>query len=338
MNDRERTPRVSVLMPTWNRLAYLPHAVESVLSQSMRDLELVIIDDGSTDDSQAWIHELAAGEPRVHFLTQGHHGISRALNLGLANAHGEWIARLDSDDEWEPQFLEQQLALAESHPEARAIYSRAEAADENLRPKGYFRGSPPVMPGDHLSSLLLGDFTCNITVIARRDDIVSAGGWREQLPHGEDWDLWLRLARIGPFHFNPDVLARYREHGENVTQVNWHDMPEVRAEILRAHFSDPKLPENVQRWRGTAFRRQHVNGAMAALSTGRWNCGMRRLWQAFREGDGWIKTAGYAGISFLSWCVLPRVPWLRSLQKSLLEFRNRRRASRAASPRSSTAN
>ena len=323
MNDPDRSPKVSVLMPTWNRLEYLPQAVESVLSQSMRDFELIIIDDGSTDGSSTWIHQLATRESRIHFLTQGHQGISRALNLGLSNARGKWIARLDSDDEWEPDFLSRQLVLAEIHPEARAIYSRAEAADKNLHPKGYFRGSPPVMPKDHLSSLLLGDFTCNITVIARRDDIVSVGGWREQFPHGEDWDLWLRVARIGPFHYNPDVLARYREHGGNVTQVNWHDMPEVRAEILRAHFSDADLSATAYSWRGVSFRRQHVNGAMAAFSTNQWKQGCVRLILAFREGDGIGRTLAYSLVQFIAWNVVPRAQWLRKLHRWLLHKRDR---------------
>ncbi len=321
-------PQVTVLMPTWNRLPYLPEAVESVLAQTLPDLELLVIDDGSTDQSLDWLKGRANGDSRLRPLSQAHAGISSALNHGLAAARGTWIARLDSDDAWHPDFLSQQMRLAAQHPEAHAIYSRAEAANDQLEPKGYLRGTPPVMPDDPLGSLLLGDFTCNITVVARRKDIADVGGWREQFPHGEDWDLWLRIARLGPFHFNPAVLARYREHGDNITQQCWHDMPEVRAEILKAHFADPDFPSSALRWRGTAFRRQHVNGAMAAISTGHWRQGFTRLRNAFNEGDGCLKTLGYTLVQGVAWIVVPRFPSVAKFHRRLLRYRDRRRSKR----------
>src|SRR5262249_29774449 len=96
-------PRVSVLIPTWNRARYLPIAIESVLAQSFEDLEVIVIDDGSTDDTSGAL--AAIRDPRVRTIRGEHRGISRALNAGLAAARGELVARLDSDDMWLPDLL-----------------------------------------------------------------------------------------------------------------------------------------------------------------------------------------------------------------------------------------
>ncbi len=317
-------------MPAWNRLQYLPEAVQSVLDQSMPDFELIVIDDGSTDGSLEWLAKQT--DHRLKIRRQPHAGISAALNHGLHTASGEWIAHLDSDDVWDSMFLQQQLAMAEAHPGARAIYSRAEAAGNLLQPKGIFRGTPPAMPDDALGSLLLGDFTCNITVIARRADILSVGGWRKEFPHGEDWDLWLRVARLGPFQFNPRVLARYREHGGNITQKCWHDLPEMRIEILQSHFSDPELPESALRWRESAFRRQHIDGAMAAFSSGLWKRGWVRLQRAFSEDNHWHKTTVCGAMAFFSWCVAPRLRWLTKFQNNVTSHQNHSDPQRVKTP------
>lgn len=316
-------PLVSVLMPTWNRLRFIEEAVSSVFAQTERRLELIVIDDGSTDGTWELLETIP--DHRLRLLRREHRGISAALNAGLAEAVGEWIARLDSDDCWRPEFLERQLALAARHPRAAAVYSRAEAADATLRPLGFTRGSPPSRPDDCLGSLLLGDFTCNITVLVRRRDIVAAGGWREELPHGEDWDLWLRIARSGPFVWNPEVLALYREHDSNLTRRHWDELPSVRASILRRHLGDPELPEAARALAPVALRRHHVNAAMTRLVLGRPRDALAQLRMAWQHGDGILRVGGYAAAQLFAWFVFPRFRWTQRLHGQALAWRDRRR-------------
>ena len=321
-------PTVSVLMPAWNRARYVEEAIRSVLAQTERALELIVIDDGSTDGTVELV-EACMHDDRLTLLRREHRGIGAALNAGLAEARGAWIGRLDSDDRWAPDYLASQLALAARHPGAPAVYARAQAADADLTPKPSFRGAPPTRPDDFLGSLLLGDFTCNITVLARREAVVAAGGWRAELPHGEDWDLWLTVARGGAFAFNPDVLALYREHDTNVTRRHWDELPDVRAAILERHLADPALPEAARRVGPAALRRHHVNAAMTRLVVGRPRAALAELRRARRRGDGTLRVLGYALAQLLAWYVVPRFGWLRRLHARVLERRDRRRLRRA---------
>lgn len=325
-------PRVTVLMPAWNRAHLIGTAVASVLAQTMGELELIVIDDGSTDGTAERAEAAAARDPRLRLLRLDHRGIGGALNHGLREARGRWIGRLDSDDRWSPTFLERQLAIGERRPDAAAVYARAEAADADLHPKGFFRGVPPARPDDALGSLLLGDFTCNITVLARAAAVVRAGGWREELPHGEDWDLWLRVAREGAFVFNPEVLALYREHDGNITRREWDALPDVRAAILDRHLADPTLPAAARALGPAALRRHHVNAAMTRLVLGRGDEALAQLRVALRRGDGSLRVLGYAAAQLAAWFVLPRFGWTRRAHGALLAWRDRRRLRLLPSP------
>src|SRR4249920_2199336 len=111
-------PAVSIILPTYNRLTYLQEAVQSVLDQTAGDWELIVVDDGSTDESVAWLESL--GEPRVSVVREQHTGNRSALrNVGVERARAEWIAFLDSDDRWHPEKLQRQLALQRANPRYR---------------------------------------------------------------------------------------------------------------------------------------------------------------------------------------------------------------------------
>lgn len=261
-------PAVSVLLPTWNRAALVLEAVHSVLAQTFRDLELIVIDDGSGDDTLARLATVR--DRRLRVLPCAHRGIAATLNSGLAAARGGCIARLDSDDIWLPELLERQVALLRSRPEVGVVYARAQVIDRQGRPTGELRGGPLRVPDDAVASLLYSDPVAIITALHRREAIERAGPYDEGLALSEDWDMHLRLALHARFAFNDRVLARVRWHGGNSTG-NEERFHASRLAVLERFFARADLPVPVR-----ALRAQAYSNAWAERGFEYWHRGRRR--------------------------------------------------------------
>ncbi len=211
-------PRVSVVMPVFNGARFIGEAIVSVLGNTFSEFELLVIDDGSTDDSVAAANHAAAGDPRVRVITVPHGGVGAARNAGLHAARGEYIANLDADDTMFPARLARQVAYLDKHPECVAIGSRVLAVDDTGTPiriivRTY---SHEEIDSAHLAGR--GGAIWNPTAMFRRDVAVAVGGYRAHLDRtGEDHDLWLRMAEVGRLANFPDVLIRYRIHGNNAS-------------------------------------------------------------------------------------------------------------------------
>lgn len=207
-------PRVSVIVPTYNSGAFVGQAVASVCHQTYSDFELIVIDDGSTDDTQ---RALEPYRDRVRYFYQPNMGESSARNRGIQEACGDYIAFLDADDLWLPGKLAQQVVLMDQNPEAVLIYSPCfwiNAAGERI----FHHGSNIVgegIPGlaDVFPQLALGDLMASPScVMVRRAYLAQGRGFDPTIRHGEDWDLWLRLSLQGPVLFVSEPLVCYRIH------------------------------------------------------------------------------------------------------------------------------
>lgn len=215
---------ISVIIPTYNRSSYLSGAIESALSQSLKPSEVIVIDDGSTDGTEALVRERFAG--LVRFRKIPHSGLpSVARNVGIKEAEGSLVAFQDSDDFWVPERLERQLPLFE-RPEVVLAYGNAEVVTE-----GGERTGELVVPagkagsGRVFESLVNENFISTLTVTVRKSLLERIGGFNEspKLRGVEDYELWLRLARVGEFSYVDAPLALYRRHDANISGVSGSD-------------------------------------------------------------------------------------------------------------------
>lgn len=194
-------PLVSVIIPTYNRATFVRQAIDSVLAQTYPDIELIVVDDGSDDDTLAVIRDVASA---LTLIQQPHAGVSAARNCGVAACSGEWVAFLDSDDLWLPGKLAAQMALLQKQPEIQACYT-----DEIWIRHGV-RVNPKQIHAKHTGWLFLPSLPrCIISpssILMRRQLWERLGGFDERLPACEDYDLWLRLTAREPVILLPERL------------------------------------------------------------------------------------------------------------------------------------
>lgn len=232
-------PLASVVVPTRDRAAAVPIALGSALAQRGVDVEVIVVDDGSTDGTPALLGSV--GDRRVRVLRHGRpEGVAAARNLGLAVARGEWVAFLDDDDLWAPAKLARQLdALGRSG--AAWSCCGAVVVDRSWRP---LRVQSP--PPDLLAQLRGWNAVPGggSGVVARRDLLVSLGGFDTALSILADWDMWLRLAAVGPPAVVAAPLVAYRLQSGSLSHGLWG----IRQELARVRASTGAVPERA-RWR-----------------------------------------------------------------------------------------
>ncbi|NES22061.1 MAG: glycosyltransferase [Symploca sp. SIO3E6] len=199
-------PKVSVVIPAYNSMAYLPETVDSVFQQTFTDFEVLIVDDGSSDGVQQWATGLV--DPRVKFISQANQGVSVARNTGIAQAQGEYIALLDSDDLWEPTKLDKQVRCLDDNPQVGLVHSWIAFIDEHSQPTGRLLISSA--EGDVWQQLVERNLIPCCSVMARRCCFETTRGFDPNLRSAEDWDLWIRIAAHYPFALIKQPLAYYR--------------------------------------------------------------------------------------------------------------------------------
>jgi glycosyltransferase involved in cell wall biosynthesis len=200
---------VSVIITCYNYGIYLPRALESVLMQTYKDLEVVMVNDGSTDDTEAVARRYLT-DPRVKYLSQPNGGQAKAKNAGIRCTKSEFVAFLDADDIWDPCKLEKQLPLF-ADPSVGVVYSRMRFIDEKGRPSASSPRQLPRFRGEVLKPLLRDNFVPFSSAVARRKCFENLGLFDESLAMSIDWDLWLRFATQHRFDYVDEPLLLYRE-------------------------------------------------------------------------------------------------------------------------------
>ena len=210
---------VSVIIPVHLPVRYLAEAIDSALAQTWPHREIIVVNDGSPETAciERLIDERRA--QAITYLRQPNRGPGAARNAGIQAATGEFIAFLDADDYWAPQFLSGQLALLDTDPECGLVYSDARMVRESAERSHTFMDMNPSAGEVSLLSLLSHQCTVTTsTVVARASAIRAAGGFDEALWRGQDFDLWLRLAQRGTrIRYQRSALAYHREHDESLS-------------------------------------------------------------------------------------------------------------------------
>ena len=205
------TPRVSVIIPTYNRAAMLRQALESVRLQQMEGVEIIVVDDGSTDGTPRVVQEF---QPGIVYLKQSQQGVAAARNLGIRHSKAPYIAFLDSDDLWLPGKLKKQIEFLQSRPGIGLLYARMWSYHVDSPDQ---RRLDPRVVARTFHDLLNGPNTVTTsTVMVRRECFDTVGVFDPRLRAAEDHELWLRIVRRFPIAFLDEVVAEYRRHGNNI--------------------------------------------------------------------------------------------------------------------------
>jgi len=211
--------KLSVLMPVYNAARYLEEAVESILAQTYRGFELVIVNDGSTDRSGRMLERFARGDSRVRVISRGNTGIVGALNDGLKECRGELMARMDADDVSMPERFERQVAYLEKNPDVICVGCRVLGIDPY---GGVLFTSEHKLSHEEIDAELLKGSGWSIVhpaAMMRREAVVALLGYRKEFEWAEDLDLFLRLAERGRLANLPDVLLQYRQHPDSINRT-----------------------------------------------------------------------------------------------------------------------
>jgi len=283
------SPVISVLMSVFNTEKYLAQAVRSILTQSHREFEFIIVNDGSTDRSMEILQHLANCDRRIRLISRGNTGVALALNDGLASARGEFIARMDSDDISLPRRLELQLAYMREHPECVALSCQEITID----PEGWpVRLQRCPLSHEEIDSFHLKGFGGALSgpsAFMRRTAVMAVGGYRGEFTVAEDYDLWLRLAEVGRLANLSEMLFYYREHANGLTQsrkhqsrmLTWkaqkeaHERRKLRFDKPPPSPMDDAAPDLGLRW------------ASMALAAGYNGTARKHAWRQFVHAPAW---------------------------------------------------
>lgn len=320
------TPLVSVIIPVYNCLEFLERAVESVLQQQGVSVEVLLIDSSNDGECEK---TFPSNDPRVRCYDQEPRGVSAARNLGIQKAQGEYIAFQDADDEWLPEKLELQVQALKTFPEAALVFTDTMMFTETtvIQPsmnrhmltdwcQSHGSDLPGCYYGPLYPQLLMRDCMNTSAVVVRRSVLELQGGFDENFKVGEDYDLWLRIARQYPMIFIDRVLAKYRVHaeglsgGEDVRTLRW----------LEAHMAVRKKHQRLQ-WVPPQYTKLLTDILTERAWEAGWNYfGRNQLHDARRHFCTVIRRRPFDLKIWLYWCCSFLPVWaveaIRSVRKS----------------------
>ena len=259
-------PKVSVIIPTYNRANLLPECLKSVLAQSFQDFEIIVIDDGSTDNTQ----EIVSAFP-VRCLCQENGGPAAAYNKGIELATGEYIAFLDSDDVLLMNALEKGVEILDRHPEAGFSYGQAYLMDEKGRIFGFRKSRPKYScvreDSEEIRELLIfGNHIPHPTVMVRRSCLEEVGVYNLAFRScAEDFELWVRLAQRYATAYIAEPLAKYRVHSQAIcSTLESKEIEQNDSVILESILNDARLGPILSPQRASAYAHLYLRLAGCA--------------------------------------------------------------------------
>ena len=250
---RAKLPLVSVIIPAYNAEPFIRDTLDSVLSQTYQNIEVLVVDDGSRDNTTEIVENLAKNDLRIILLHQTNQGVAAARNLAIKNAKGEYIAPIDADDIWFPEKLERQMeVMLNSDSSVGLVYAWSVYIEEDSTLTKTCQTS--YVEGDVYINLLYGNFLGNASsTLIRRSCFNRVGGYNRQMKEQdaqgcEDWELYLRISEYYKFRVVPEVLIGYRQV---IGSMSFNDERMKRSceFLLRyAHRKFPEIPTIIYKW------------------------------------------------------------------------------------------
>jgi glycosyltransferase involved in cell wall biosynthesis len=273
-------PLLSIVIPAYNVAPYIAEAVYSALDQTLRDIEVIVVDDGSTDDTPEVLQDIQrlCDDPRLRIIRQDNGGLSAARNTGIRNAHGAFIGFLDSDDIWAPEKAELQIALMQADETIGVSFSYSEYLTEDGRRTGSILFAGKMEPSLH--DMIRRNHVGNgSTPIVRRECFEIAGLFREELRSCEDYEMWCRVLWMTPYRAaclpQPLTYYRLRESSLSFNSAKFVENADHAIACLRDAM--PNLPESVI---NTGNAEHYRIAAWKAVSSGRHMDALRLLARA----------------------------------------------------------
>lgn len=268
--------QVSIVIPAYNHARYLSEAIESVLQQDYPGVELIVIDDGSTDATQQVLQSYG---DRFAWWTQPNGGQSRTLNAGWNRSRGDVLGYLSADDRLSPAAVRRAVEVLDARPDVSVVYSDYDLIDPLSRRVRTVR----TRDFDLVSMVANVDCTVGPGAFFRRSAFEQSGGWSTDLRQSPDLDYWFRVAMIGEFQRIPEVLAGFRVHEESQTfAVADTQRAEEALVIIERLFARTDVPERLIPYRARAMGLSHVRAARQHFRGGRLRQGLRSMSRAAR--------------------------------------------------------
>jgi len=280
-----KPPLVSVIIPAYNAEKFIAKTLESVLSQTYQNIEILVVDDGSTDTTAEIVKSFAQKDRRIILLQQSNAGVAAARNLAIEKSKGEYIAPIDADDIWYPPNLEKQIeCLIKSEPTVGVVYSwSVDINEQDLLTGGFYNST---IAGEVYPALVYKYFIGNASSsLIRRACFEKIGGYNCQLKAEnaqgcEDWELHLRIAEHYQFTVVPEYLVGYRQITSSMS-CNYAAMAKshslIMADIRQQH---PEIPSSIYRWSSSNF---YIYLAVKSNGNGNYRSTLFWLVQAFKE-------------------------------------------------------
>lgn len=286
-------PTVSIIIPTYKHRDFVLQTLASVFAQTFTDYEVIVVNDGSPDDTAAVLRPLAEAG-RIRYVEQANAGQSQARNTGIAEARGEFIALLDDDDLWPPDKLEWQVKTLCQHPQAVMVYG----ATQSFGGIDFFSPEGSVPSGQVYRAFLRRNWIISPGQTLIRASALKAISGLDSLLWGvDDWDLYVRLAAVGEFLYSPKVALHYRLHEANASRDGWR-MYQQACRFRRKHFGVVPVPPRLADWLAChqfikdTFHPVVFNAAREAMSQGNEKLA-RHLWlKAIRIRPGTLRQRG----------------------------------------------